>query len=132
MESGCIDWEDLRKGYNRIYKRRYVTVKDMLNSLYKKEQSLTKLSNILGPSIPTISTKLKSLEIKVNGHGGKNHKPIKKTKFLNIPDERLAKMSKIEIMNETGLSRSYLEILISRYKRKIRLLPESGGRHYAN
>jgi hypothetical protein len=129
--SYTTDWEDLRIGYNRIYKKQYKTVKEMMESLYENTKSSTKMARILGVTAPTISTKLAVLGIKVNPKGGKNHYPEKASRFLNIPPERMEKMTKTEIMREIGASKRYVEKLAIVYKRKY-LAMKSGDSHYGN
>lgn len=41
-ENQKINWDELRIGYNRIYKTNYKTVKAFLSSIYEKHQTLIK------------------------------------------------------------------------------------------
>lgn len=45
-----IDWEELRIGYNRIYKTDYATPQQMVAGLYSQEWTLQKVGDILGIS----------------------------------------------------------------------------------
>ena len=112
-----VDWEELRQGYNRIYKTDFPTVRNLMVTLYEKYGSITKLSEILGVSFPTVSKELKRYTT-LKKRGGNNREGVKNKKFMNIPPERMATMTKLEIANECDMSIQYVELLIRKTKRK--------------
>lgn len=118
-----IIWEELLKGYNRIYKKNYKTVKSMLSGLYSQTKSLTQVSDLLGVSRPSLSTKMKKLGIEVKGKGGDNSIGEKRVLFLKISPEEMKEMTWLEISKRCkNASHSYIKHLAKRYNRKIRSL----------
>jgi len=123
-----IDWEDLLKGYNRIYKANFKSVKHLLTFLYKKDGSIRKISKTLGVSFPTVSKKLKEFT-QIKGKGGNNRKPKKSILFLNIPEERMSKMTRLEIARECNMSIQYVDVLLRKNNRKLFSTVRNNTRH---
>lgn len=106
-----IDWEDLRQGFNRIYKTSYKTVTEMLTSLYAQEKTLVRAGKVLGPSSQTIRDKMKELNILrlPKGHRGKS-KCIRD--ILSLGD--VSQMSTFEIAKAIEFSRSYVIVCLQK------------------
>jgi hypothetical protein len=73
MGAPSIDWEDLREGYNQRYRTKYKTVRGVVKKIYREEKSSLKAGDILGVSCTTFLSKLKELNIPVQGKGGNNN-----------------------------------------------------------
>lgn len=103
------DWLFLLEGYNRIKKTKHKTVTAMLTSLYAKEQTLVKASEVLGPSSQTIQNKMEELGIPrlPSGHRGK---PKCVRAILALGD--VSQMTTIQIAKAVEFSRSYVTICL--------------------
>jgi len=108
-----IDWEDLLIGYNRIYGYEFRSVKEMLSFLYKRYNSLSKVSTVLGTSNTVTFLKLKELDIDTK----KNLISKKEQLFKNINYSKMKGMTFIEILKETKFCESRVRFLIKKYKR---------------
>jgi len=129
MSGPSIDWEDLRKGYNFRFKTEHETVKSMVVELYTDTKSLTEASEILGVSRPIFGRKVK-LYMSVQERGGSNHTGVIVRAFLDIPPERMANMTKLEIMEACGNSSStYTGKLIKEHKRSFKKVLNNGRYH---
>jgi len=130
MSGPSIDWEDLRRGYNHMFKTEHRTVRDMVLELYQDTKSLSKSSEILGVSRPTFGKKVRMYGIIIEGKGGKNHKGVICRKFLEISAEKMATMTKLEIMEACGNSSdTYTGKLIKKHNRSFKKVLNN-GRHY--
>jgi|GEM_PF-2344578 len=88
-----IDWDDLRQGYNRIYKTNHSTVRIFLSQLYKDKKSAKAIGRILGVSYSVVLNKMRELDIARNkkGHRGKSvyqerYRAIKNKEDLSLPE----------------------------------------------
>ena len=125
MES--IDWDDLRIGYNRVYNKKYKTVKEFLKETYEdNNRNISKLARLLGVSHGVLSVILDKLSIR------KRLKLTnKKLKFKNISPEKMKMMTKREISIECdNMGEKYLGLLLKQYNRKY-LRVQNGGIYHA-
>ena len=115
--SDNIDFEELRIGYNRIYKTSHKTVKDFLRSAYEKTPHLKKLEKALGVSHPTIRKEMVRLGLprQKKGHRGLPNGLIKINELDGVSE-----MTCIEIASRIELSFQYTWWLLKRYKIKHR------------
>jgi len=120
MSGPSIDWELLRIGYNDRFKTEHKTVKDMVIELYQDTKSLTEASEILGVSRPIFKNKVKKY-VTIQKRGGKNHKGTINRAFLSILPEKMATMTKLEIMEACGNSSDqYTGKLIKKHNRSFK------------
>jgi len=92
-----IDWDDLRKGYNRIYKTNHRTVKIFLSKVYKSNPSVHKVGEILGVSHTVVLYKMVGLKIprQPKGHRGKTVYQEKYRAIKNPEELKCSKIAKI-------------------------------------
>ena len=106
-----IKWNEVVDIFNKHYNTLYINEKDMLVDLYtRKNKSLNQI-NVLFSKIqfsltaPTISSKLKSLNIPVKSRGGIRIKKNPLTnKILKMDSERLKKLTAKQAAKKIGCS----------------------------
>ena len=127
MPGISIYWEDLRIGYNRIFKTNHKTVKDLVLKMYKEHKSLHKCADILGVSRAAFSNKLKYFNLSLNKKGGDNNPGVKKALFLAISPERMKMMTILQVSKACNFTTSsYIYKLKKRYNRKTRRVLNNG------
>lgn len=112
--SRAIDFEELRVGYNRMYKTSYRTVKAFLYGIYKETPNLKKIAKILGVSHPVVRIEMTRLGLprQKKGHRGLPNGLIK-IKELDVHE-----MTCTEISKAIELSFQYTWWLLKEYKIK--------------
>lgn len=99
-----INWDDLRMGYNRIYKTCFTNNKEFLTTVYKIKPSVHKIGKILGVAHTTVLDKMISLNIPrlSKGHRG-NTEYQNKYRGIKNPE----KLRNTEIAKIVGCSVEY-------------------------
>jgi len=110
-----INWNELRKGYNRIYKTNYHSVKSFLSGIYIQTPNLKKISKILGVSHPSIRTEMVRLNIPrlPKGHRG-DPKALKAIKAI----ENISELTCRKIATQTGYCWGYVWFILNKYQIK--------------
>ena len=100
-----IDWDDLRDGYNRIYKKKHSTVKIFIKNVYKENTSIHRSAEMLGVSHITFLKKMKKLNLPrlIKGHRGKT---IFQERYRAIENRESLRYS--EIAKIVGCSDGYV------------------------
>lgn len=115
----AIDWEELRIGYNRIYKTDYTTVKEMLIGLMYKIGSNVKISCNLGIDRCTLTKKM--LEIGIYHQytwGQGRYYPGPGVEIRKIKKEDLRQMTPKEIAYRIKTSPNYVYELLKKFDLK--------------
>jgi hypothetical protein len=124
-----IDWDDLRIGYNRIYKTEFKTVTIFLKTVLEND-TYADVSRRLGVSIDTIRRKRREIREQENVEILTRQTSVR-NRFKFFTPEQTANMTKLEIAEELGCSCKCVEMLAREFKRQyIRVL--NGGVYYAD
>lgn len=116
--SAYIDWEELTKMYNSMYKTNFNNSKEMLVKLYKSKP-LRELEKLLGVSVGALSDKFKKEKIKTNPKGGPNN-VCKKTMLLSIPRICLEQMTTKYISHILTINEAYARVMGKRHNRNFK------------
>lgn len=94
-----IDWTAIRDGYNDRYGTGH-TIKSMLESIYGKERSMSKMEGILVIEQSAIRRAMVLCGIVIQPRG--HLRPTKLDRFKAIPDKELERLSNKEIAERIG------------------------------
>lgn len=108
-----IDWEDLRKGYNRIYSTDFSSPQAMVADIYDHELTLRKVADILGLAKETVG---KYMQLHDLPRLKKGHRGSSLFYLLYKKIENSEKYTSKELADMVGCSVSYIYNL--RQKRK--------------
>jgi hypothetical protein len=117
-----IDWTGLMQGYNRRYGTSHKTEKEFLAEAYTRfNRSVTEMSRRknLYVCIPTLCTKMKSLDVPYLGKGHRYPGP-KVRAILALKTEN---MTRKQIAKVTGIGLSYCWILLNKLKLPWKRIP---------
>jgi hypothetical protein len=123
-----IDWDEMVSGYNRIKKKDCKDTAEMFEDLFTTH-TREEASTVLGVSTDTITRKVRVIR-EANALLLPGNRFTIKKRFQQIPPEKMAQMTKLEIAVELGCADKYVGILAKEFKRDfIRVL--NGGIYYA-
>lgn len=116
-DNRAIDFDELRIGYNRIFKTNYRNRKTFMRAIYKKTPNLKKIAKILGVSHPAVRKEMIFWDLprQKKGHRGLPDGLIKIKKL-----EGLSEMTCTEISKAIDLSFQYTWWLLKEHKIKHR------------
>jgi len=109
-----FDWNALMKTDNARTRKRFRAVKDWLRWTYdQRGQNMIATAAYIGVSPDTLRVHFRRLGLFIRGRADNG-----KVKFLAIPPEEMANMTKLDISRRTGLDVKTIGVLVHRYGRK--------------
>lgn len=113
--NNAIDWEDLMHGYNRMYKKKYRSVRQWLFQMCRlNNDNLKATSEIIGVAVNTLRKRMVAYD--PNWRQVQDRDAI----FISIPASEMQNMTRIDISRKTGLGLSQIDRLIIKHNRKFK------------
>lgn len=109
-----IDWDLIRKNWNRDHKTKFLCRKELIENLYAKYKTCTKVGDLLLVSKTTIHFAMKKDNLKLLCKG--RRLPTEKQNL--ILKLNTSQMTVKEIAKKAGITSDYTGILLKRFKKE--------------